>query len=246
MDAEHRRLVARVVTGSWMIPGSKSDTSPSGAKPPDRRALLIAALVYILALPSVVAGQPVKVGMVVAVTGEAVRQAEYGSPPPERLKLNDAVFLQDTLTTVGWAYLMVLLGGKLEVAFGSRSTVKIQEAPGRSWLDVQNGGVTCNVLLPFRANKVVEIRTPNAIAIIRNGLHISVATLPPTEGGQPVTHVDVLEGATLVATTGGRGLRSWIELRADDGITFTGDVAGPVRALRFLKGRVLSPAPTRP
>lgn len=52
-------------------------------------------------------------------------------------------------------------------------------------------------------------------------------------GGVVVTHVDVLDGSMPVAISAGTP-RSAIHLRANDGITITGDVAGPIRALRTL------------
>lgn len=175
---------------------------------------------------------PTKAGVVTALEG-SVTARRVGLPSPVPLKFHDDIFLTDAIITGAGARVEMLLGGKVRVAMQERAMLTISESPGRGSLDLSSGQLDINVARArMRLGEVVDVRTPNAVASVR-GTRMIVEMVPPQAGGAVVTHVDVLDGVVSVTTTAGTP-RSTIELRASQGVTITGDVAGPLRTLRML------------
>lgn len=184
---------------------------------------------------------PLKAGVITTLEGNVVAN-RVRFPHPVPLKSYDDVFVQDTITTGDGARVEMVLGGKVDVAIRERSSVTISERPGRSSLDLDAGHVTINARGDrLQAGDAIDVRTPNAVATVRVGARMRVETAPPMQpGGLAVTHVDVLEGSVSVATNvnfsnpllyGGTP-PSQIELRANQGLTITGEVPGAIRWLR--------------
>jgi hypothetical protein len=152
------------------------------------------------------------------------------------LRTGDAVFLNDRITTGDGARIEMVLGSKVAIAMMERSRITIIEAPGRSTLDLQAGQLAFN--LPgdrLRPGEAIDVRTPNAVASVSGGVRMSVETVPAARAGEAIiTHVDVLDGRVSVATGAGTP-RPMIHLGANDGLTITGEAAGPVRALRAVR-----------
>jgi len=165
-----------------------------------------------------------------------------GRPDGVPLKVNDDVLVQDRIMTADAAKLEMVLGGKLDVEMRGRSAVTITEISGRSTLDLDAGQIALRVRgEALRAGDVIDVRTLNAVATMRGEARVRIETIAPAErGGAAVTHVDVLDGTVAVATNVDfknpllyRGLPpAGVELRANQGVTITGEVPGAIRALR--------------
>jgi hypothetical protein len=182
-------------------------------------------------VPNPIRGSAIRVGVVTVIAG-SVAVDHPGGSQSITLRAGDAVFLQDRISTGDGARMEMVLGGKLDVAMRERSIITITERPGRSTLILDAGQVAMNVPADQVPGEELLVRTPNAVAAVRGGARMRVETLLLTQaGGVVVTHVDVLDGRTAVTISSGTP-RSAIHLRANDGVTITGDVAGPIRALR--------------
>ena len=159
-----------------------------------------------------------------------------GLPDPVPLKVNDDVFVQDRIVTAGAARLGMVLRDKVDVELRGRSAVTITEVPGRTTLDLEAGQVTLGV-----RGEGIDVRTLNAVATLRGDARVRIETIASAQrDGAAITHVDVLEGNVSVATNVDfknpllyRGLPpAGVELRANQGVTITGEVPGAIRALR--------------
>ena len=90
----------------------------------------------------------------------------------------------------------------------------------------------------------IRVGTPNAIAVIRGDVRMTVETSPSgVAGGAVVTYVDVLAGTIdvipyTVTPDAAPVARPAMRLGAHEGVTITGGTAGPIRPLRMV-----SPAP---
>jgi hypothetical protein len=174
-------------------------------------------------------------GRVTSLDGRGSVQ-RVGLPDPLPLKLNDDVFVQDRIVTADAARVGMVLGEKINVEMRGPSAVTITEMPGRSTLDLEAGQVTLGV-----RGEGIDVRTLNAVATLRGAARVRIETIAGAQrDGAAVTHVDVLEGNVLVATNIDfknpllyRGLPpAGVELRANQGVTITGEVPGAIRALR--------------
>jgi hypothetical protein len=194
------------------------------------RRFVVGAVAVLFVLPAFVTAQSSRAGVVTAIYGDATRRALYGSPPPETLKLNDPVFLGDILTTKDNARLTALFGGRHALSLRPLSSVLLYEAPGRSQLDLRTGSFDLVIHEPIHARRLLEILTVNASVTVRGSVRVIVEAVPATETAPPITHVDVLEGTTSLQVRRRPGARA--EVGANEGITVTSDVVGPVRALR--------------
>jgi hypothetical protein len=66
------------------------------------------------------------------------------------------------------------------------------------------------------------------------GTRMTVETLPPADaGGTVVTHVDVADGSVSIAI-GAATPKPAMTLQANEGLTITGEVAGPIRPLQTI------------
>jgi TonB family protein len=180
------------------------------------------------------ASAPPRAGVVARVEGEVhVRRAAF---PAILLRPNDDLFLEDTFITGEGARLEMILGGKAAVTLQEASMAKISERPGRSTLELLVGALTIKIPKSrMRRDEEVEIRTPNTSANVR-GIHMSVECPPPTPGGLRVTDFDVVDGPVTVFITAGEARRV-IPLNANEGVTITGEIPGPIRPLRTVPGR---------
>jgi hypothetical protein len=192
-----------------------------------------AALATLLVWPAFVFSQAMKAGTVTILQGHATARRP-ALPDAVPLKVDDDVFLMDTIATGGGARIEMLLGGKAHVVMQERSTVTITEVPGRSTLALQAGRLAMSLAgAGMRPGEELHVRTPNAVAAVRGGVRMIVETVPPTQaGGAVVTHVDVLEGSIVVAIGAGTPTPA-MTIDANHRLTITGDVAGPIRALRM-------------
>ena len=193
---------------------------------------------YVVDATVVVPTQTSRVGVVKSLRG-AVTAQRAGLASPVPLKANDDVFRQDTITTGAAARIKIVLGGRVTVTMPQRSKVTITEVPGRSTLDLLAGQLTMALAGErMSSSDEVHVKTPNAVAAIRGGIRLSVETsTPPRARGAVVTEIDVLEGSVDVVPTAGsatatRASESTIRLRAKQGVTITGTIAGPIRSLR--------------
>jgi TonB family protein len=173
----------------------------------------------------------VKVGVVTTVDGNATVN-RVGGPDAVPIKVNAPVYLQDSIATGEAARIEIRLGDTAEVALGERSKVTMSEALVRRSLDLETGHLIARV---NSGETKIDVRTPNAVATLRGDSRVRVEAMPGN-----ITHVDVLDGTISVAANVDfrnpllyRGTPpSSIDLRAGQGITITGEVAGAIRAAR--------------
>lgn len=186
----------------------------------------------------------VRAGIVTRVEGEAsVRRV--AAPGQARLKVDDELFLQDTVATAAGARVEMRFGCNrdLEAALGEQSTVTITETPGTSTLALQAGQIVFQVapdvfppegsIVPpgVFANQRIQIATPNVMAVVRDAVRVTVETTPPTSSGSVgVSRVDVLAGSADVVISGITP-RRLIRVKDNESLTVTGAVADPIRAL---------------
>jgi hypothetical protein len=152
------------------------------------------------------------------------------------LRAGDDIFVRDLIATGDGARAEIVLGGKVVVAIGERSRFTISEIPGRAVLFLETGQLAISVeARRIRQGESIDVRTSNAIAIVRGDARLTVQVVPPMSAGGPlVTHVDVVDGSASVVMPGPPASPA-IALRASDGITITGQVVGPVRGLRTVQ-----------
>ena len=183
----------------------------------------------------------VKAGIVTTAEGHATAQ-RVGALHPVPLRASDDVFLQDTITTSNVARIEMTLGGKFDVVIAERSTATITDAAGQGGLDLEAGQLSLRVRGErLRPGEAIDVRTPNAVVTVRGDGRVRVEAIRPGPPGEAaVTHVDVVDGSASVTASYDfknpllyRGTPpAAIELRAAQGITITGETAGPIRALR--------------
>ena len=113
-----------------------------------------------------------------------------------------------------------------------------QRDPGRATVDLDAGEVTIAMRGDRSLLDVIEVRTPNAIATARGGTRMRVVVVRAQNSAGVVAHVDVTNGSATVAIHADlnnplyRGAPSDIEVNANQGITITGEIPGPIRPLR--------------
>jgi TonB family protein len=181
----------------------------------------------------------VRAGVVTSLEGNAIAR-RVSLPDPVPLKVNDDVFLQDTIATGDAARIEMRLGGKMDVVMRERSALTITERPLRSSLDLEAGQLTIHLQGErMRPGEAIDVRTPNAVVTLRRAARVRVEAIPAKPGDAgTVTHIDVPDGAVSVAANVDfknpllyRGTPpSGIDLRAGQGITITGETAGAIRA----------------
>jgi hypothetical protein len=182
-----------------------------------------------------------KAGVITALDGN-VNAQRVALAMPVPLKINDDVFLQDTITTGDSARMEMVLDSTVLVSMPERTVVTISEVSGRNTLDLGAGRLTVNVRGDRpQSGQALEIRTPNAVATLRGGARLRVETVSPApQGRTAVTHIDVLDGSISVVINVDFGNQLLyrgttpppIDLGANQGLTITGEVAGAIRPLR--------------
>jgi hypothetical protein len=150
------------------------------------------------------------------------------------LKINDDVFLQDTITTGDGARMEMVLDSTVLVSMPERTVVTISEVSGRGTLDLDAGQLTVNVRGDRpQSGQALEIRTPNAVATLRGGARLRVETVSPApQSRSSVTHIDVLDGNITVVINVDFGNQllyrgatpSPIDMGPNQGLTITGEV----------------------
>jgi TonB family protein len=184
---------------------------------------------------------PLKAGVITALDGNVAAQ-RVAFPMPVPLKANDDIFLQDTITTGDGARMEMVLDSKVLVSMPERTVVTISEVSGRGTLDLGAGQLTVNARGDRpQSGQALEIRTPNAVAILRGAARLRVETVSPApQGRTAVTHIDVLDGSISVVINVDFGNQLLyrgttpvpIDLGANQGLTITGEVPGAIRPLR--------------
>jgi TonB family protein len=178
-------------------------------------------------------GSGLKAGVITALEG-GVTARRPGLPSPVPLKVRDDVFLQDVIASTAGARVEMLLGGKIHITLQERSVLTLTEVPRRAFLDLSTGKLAIDIdRARMRPGEAIDVRTPNVVATVL-GTRMIVETLPPAEaGGAVVTHVDVVAGSVSIAIGAGTP-KPAMTLQANQGLTITGEVAGPIRPLQAL------------
>jgi hypothetical protein len=184
---------------------------------------------------------PSKAGVVTLLDGNAVAR-RVAVPDAIPLKIDDDLFLQDTITTGDGARMDMVLDSKVLVSMPERTVVTISEVSGRGTLDLGAGQLTLNARGDRpQSGQALEIRTPNAVAILRGSARLRVETASLTHQSRTaITHIDVLDGSISVAINVDFGNQllyrgatpAPIDLGANQGLTITGEVPGAIRPLR--------------
>jgi ferric-dicitrate binding protein FerR (iron transport regulator) len=145
--------------------------------------------------------------------------------------LGDELFATDWIITGDRSRMAMLVGDRIEIQMRERSVVEFREARPR-W-DLLTGQIVLDVDRErLRSGEVVDVRTPNTVVSVR-GTRIVVEVFLPPQAGEPITTlVEVLSGAASVVIARGGGPA--IDLSSNQGVTITGDVAGPIRPRRTL------------
>jgi len=187
-------------------------------------------LLAIAACATVAWAQSARVGTVATVVGAAT-VARGVSQQPLTLRLRDDVFLHDRITTGERSLLRVLLGGKATVTARERSVLTITEAPAVSTIGLASGGIAVAVSKDrMKPGEAVEIRLPNALAVIRGT--VVIAEVSPTRAGAR-SAVTILRGSVEVTRLdpAGRSVGASVRVGALERITVegSGTLAAPER-----------------
>ena len=214
-------------------------------------------LLAIAACATVAWAQPARVGTVATVVGAAT-VARGVSQQPLSLKLRDDVFLHDRITTGERSFLRVLLGGKATVTArepnwatavfdrlfavprqdrratdGELLDAVIAVVPDEELaeLGLARGGIAVAVSKDrMKPGEAVEIRLPNALAVIRGT--VVIAEVSPTRAGARST-VTILRGSVEVTRLdpAGRPVGASVRVGALERITVegSGSLAAPER-----------------
>ncbi len=165
-----------------------------------RWALKAVVLLLLLALGSspAPAQSAAGVGIVTTLSGQA-SVARAALPQPLPLRFKDDVFEKDRISTAEKSIVRVLLRGKALVTVRELSVLTITEETGRSTVDLASGKIAVGVARQrMRPGEVIEIRTPNAVAVVRGTvLVVEIIQASASSHGGPTpatTNVHVLHG----------------------------------------------------
>jgi len=178
--------------------------------------ILVAALMPLTAL----AQQPPAAGIVTTLDGSATRAASANASPTD-LKFKDPVFLGNRIETKAESLVKMLLGGKALVTVREQSSLTITETAGKATIDLANGKILVATGKGLLRGDSIEVRTPNAIASVRGSLAY-------VERIGTISHIDNGGGTVLGAALGG----VLAQIPPGQGLTITGSVLGPLRAIR--------------
>jgi hypothetical protein len=142
------------------------------------------------------AAQAPAAGTVSRVEG-SVAVARTTTPEATPLKIRDAVYQRDLVTTGEQSRAQLLLGGKATVSIRERSTLRIIEVPdGTSTIDITAGKLKLVAIKDrLKPGERVEVRMPGAIASVRGTAWISEVSITPAG---PVSRITVLDGLVEV------------------------------------------------
>jgi len=178
--------------------------------------LVVAAMTPIAAL----AQQPGQANGIVTTLDGTATIARSPNVAPARLQYKDPVSVGNRIETQKESIVKVLMGGRALITVRELSALTITEDAGKATVNLTGGKVRVQTI-GFRSGESVEIRTPNAIASVRGSIGI-------VEVSGPISHIDNAGGNVLGAPLGGV-LQPIPPLQ---GLTITGNVLGPLRAIR--------------
>jgi hypothetical protein len=200
------------------------------AEPTDGAVSIAASLTLVAAfLSSVLAvlAQAPAIGEVTRLTGSAIVE-RAGAATRIPLKVRDAVYLRDRVTTLEESILLMLVGGKAVVTMRETTSLTSNEAPGVATLDVSAGSIKLAVLtVRLKPGDAIEVVTPNAVAAVRGTVLVVEVSRGPVCDGDPVgiaSRFTVLHGNSDVAhrdETTGRATGPIVRLGTRDAITIS-------------------------
>src|SRR5213594_4094614 len=195
-----------------------------------RPAALLIALVTLDS--SLASAQAAKAGVVTTLEGNVNVTRVTLAPQP--LKFNDAVFVNDRVTTGAQSIARMLLGGNAVVTVRERSTLTITEVPGKTTIDLDAGKIALAIAKDkMKPGESIEIRTQNAVAGVRGTVVVAEVSRATAQVG----------GAAPTLTTSFYILRGQIEAIQIN--TPTGQPVGPpvtVGTLQQFRTTGISPA----
>ncbi len=174
------------------------------------------------------------VGVVTTLSGQAtVARATLSQPLPLRFK--DDVFEKDRISTAEKSIVRVLLGGKALVTVRELSVLTITEETGRSTVDLASGKIAVGVARQrMRPGEVIEIRTSNAVAVVRGTvLVVEIIQASASSHGGPTpatTNVHVLHGLVDVFPTNDPGAPP-VQVGTMQTLSRIGNAPGQLRSL---------------
>lgn len=160
-----------------------------------RPTTLAVALALTLGIAATAAAQAPTAGEVGRVEGVAA-VARVAAPQGTPLKIKDALFLRDLVTTGQQSKVQLFLGQKgrpkATVTMREQSSLRITEVPGVATVDMSDGLLKLSVLKDrMKPGDRVDVKTPNAITAVRGTtIVVEVSTTP----SGPTTRLTVLNG----------------------------------------------------
>ncbi|HET7340274.1 MAG TPA: FecR family protein [Methylomirabilota bacterium] len=154
------------------------------------------ALLLTLGVLAPARAQESSAGHVTRLEGTAA-VARTATPQPLPLKPPDKVYLRDLVTTAEQSRAQLLLGGKALVTIREQSSLRINEVPGGSTIDVTDGKLKVYVGKDhLKPGERIEVRTPTAITAVRGTAWITEVIKRPS--APPLSRITVLDGIVEV------------------------------------------------
>ena len=154
------------------------------------------ALLYAVGPAAPAAAQAPSAGVVNRLEGSAV-VARTATPEATPLKIRDAVYVRDLVTTGEQSRAQLLLAGKATVTIREQSSLRISEVPGgTATIDMTDGKLKVAAIKDrLKPGDRIEVRTPTAITAVRGTAWIVEVTKTPAG---PVSRITVLDGIVEV------------------------------------------------
>lgn len=154
------------------------------------------ALLFAIGPVAPAAAQALAAGVVNRVEGTAA-VARAATPEATPLKIKDAVYVRDLVTTGEQSRAQLLLGRKATVTIREQSSLRITEIPGgTATIDMTDGKLKVAALKDrLKPGDRIEVRTPTAITAVRGTAWIVEVTKTPAG---PVSRITVLDGIVEV------------------------------------------------
>jgi len=190
---------------------------------------LLLGVVPVLAL----AQTPSRLGMVTTLTGEAT-VTRPASREPVALQYKDSLSAGDRLRTAERSILRVFLGGSSALlTMGQLSLATVSREGKAIVVELEAGKIYVGVVPPAkdaRPDLTTEIRTPNAVAILRGTSLVTELTRVGDPRGQPTiqTTLSVLSG-TVEVLPRRAGSRVMQKVGANTAVTILGNAVGSLR-----------------
>jgi FecR protein len=154
------------------------------------------ALLFAIGPVAPAAAQALAAGVVNRVEGTAA-VARTATPEATPLKIKDAVYVRDLVTTGEQSRAQLLLGRKATVTIREQSALRITEIPGgTATIDMTDGKLKVAAIKDrLKPGDRIEVRTPTAITAVRGTAWIVEVTKTPAG---PVSRITVLDGVVEV------------------------------------------------